>query len=59
MGEVGRDDLEMRCRLEGVYDFVHRHRCKEQQETRSAFGYNAAYLLEEVVVNAEVAEVSA
>jgi hypothetical protein len=31
MGEVARDDLEMRRRLEGLHDFVRRHRSEEQE----------------------------
>src|SRR5258707_15770977 len=59
MGEIGRDDLEMRCRLEGLHDFIHRHRSKEQEEARGALGHFGTYLPDEVVVDAVAAEVSA
>src|ERR1700733_10145595 len=57
MRQLARDELEMRCSLEGLDDFVGSHRAEQQEKTGCALGHLGTHLLDEVVVDAIAAEV--
>src|SRR5580658_7793149 len=59
MRKVARDELEMRCPLEGLDDFVGLHRAEQQEKTGCALSHLGTHLLDEVVVDAIAAEVRA